>query len=43
MEPLPAIAPVSLARQGIDRDHLARGGDGDLGQLWETGALAVFE
>jgi len=43
MEPLPAIAPVSLARQGIDRDHLARGGDGDLGQLWESGALAVFE
>lgn len=43
MEPLPPITPVSLARQGIDRDHLGRGSDGDLGEVWAAGALAVFE
>ncbi|WP_137825969.1 NAD(+) diphosphatase [Brevibacterium sp. 2SA] len=43
MEPLPMITPVSLARNGIDRDHLTRGADGDLTEVWAGGPAAVFE
>lgn len=43
MKPLPPVKPISLARHGIDRDHLSRGQDGDLTQLWAGGAIPVFE
>lgn len=43
MKPLPPVKPISLARHGIDRDHLSRGQDGDLNELWASGALPVFE
>lgn len=43
MKPLPPVKPISLARHGIDRDHLSRGQDGDLTQLWVGGAIPVFE
>lgn len=43
MKPLPPVQPISLARHGIDRDHLNRGGDGDLSEIWAAGAKPVFE
>ncbi|SMX88848.1 NAD+ diphosphatase [Brevibacterium sp. 239c] len=43
MKPLPPVKPISLARHGIDRDHLSRGQDGDLEKLWASGAKPVFE
>ena len=43
MKPLPSVKPISLARRGIDRDHLSRGRDGDLRELWAGGAKPVFE
>ena len=43
MKPLPPVKPISLARHGIDRDHLSRGQDGDLSELWASGANPVFE
>lgn len=43
MKPLPPVKPMSLARHGIDRDHLSRGQDGDLRELWASGASPVFE
>ncbi|HCG56741.1 MULTISPECIES: NAD(+) diphosphatase [Brevibacterium] len=43
MKPLPPVKPISLARHGIDRDHLSRGQDGDLQELWASGAKPVFE
>ena len=43
MKPLPPVQPISLARHGIDRDHLTRGQDGDLSEIWASGARAVFE
>ncbi|WP_209325067.1 NAD(+) diphosphatase [Brevibacterium renqingii] len=43
MKPLPLVQPISLARHGIDRDHLTRGGDGDLTEIWESEAVPVFE
>lgn len=43
MKPLPPVKPISLARNGIDRDHLSRGHDGDLQELWDSGAKPVFE
>lgn len=43
MKPLPPVKPISLARHGIDRDHLSRGQDGDLTQLWAGGATPVYE
>ena len=43
MKPLPPVQPISLARHGIDRDHLTRGHDGDLSEIWASGARAVFE
>ncbi|WP_309131653.1 NAD(+) diphosphatase [Brevibacterium sp.] len=42
MKPLPPLETTSLARHGIDRDHLRRGQDGDLGEVWEAGATAVL-
>lgn len=43
MKPLPPVQPISLARHGIDRDHLTRGQDGDLSEIWAAGAVPVFE
>lgn len=43
MKPLPPVQPISLARHGIDRDHLTRGQDGDLTEIWAAGAVPVFE
>ena len=43
MKPLPRVKPISLARHGIDRDHLTRGSDGDLSEVWASGAVPVFE
>lgn len=43
MKPLPPVTPISLARHGIDRDHLTRGQDGDLTEVWAAGANPVFE
>ncbi|NJC57760.1 NAD(+) diphosphatase [Brevibacterium marinum] len=43
MKPLPPVKPISLARHGIDRDHLCRVRDGDLSALWTAGARPVFE
>lgn len=40
---MPPVQPISLARHGIDRDHLNRGGDGDLSEIWAAGAVPVFE
>ncbi len=43
MRPLPLLEPASLARSDVRRNHLSRGTDGDLSEVWaRTGTRGVL-